>query len=580
MPAPINQLLIRTDNASLYYKSGLGDVDWTQISGGGGGGGMAIGGTVTGGTTGSVLFIGAGPVLAQDNPHFFFDASAKSLRLNTTISLATPASTLDVVTSATAQASAISAKAATNNAYANLNFFDAAGAQRGAVGFAGSAVGTTLANRNFLYSPGAGQDWVISDGVTDWFRFSALTGQANLLMAAGNGTSSANHGSLAYSTTLQRFVMGSNAGPAFEVALWAAARSSVALTDGLIPFTDVNYNLNFYDTGNTDNDEALVFNTGKQMGIGIAVPTVAGTKRVTIRTKASGEAMALLVKDTSSHADIVFFDESTIPVQKGAIGWAASATGNSLSGLNFLYAPTAVDWLISDATTNWMRWYCTTNSFGQEMANGSGAAAALANKGKLIYTTTGQKFQVSYNTGGYFDVATYAAAITTGSIMFANGSNQLAHNNANFFWDNPNKRLGIQTATPGYALEVRDNINQAVMWISNAASGGSSAINFGDEAGPSVSRMSVGHGGSTMATTFLRNLNFAFSGTDTDFVFANHTGVKAQFGMTDGSTYMALADGASIAAGAAGQAWLIYNNTSKKLFVALDGGVPREIVII
>lgn len=41
---------------------------WTTISAT-----MAIGGTVTSGTTGSVLFVGAGPVLAQDNANFFWD---------------------------------------------------------------------------------------------------------------------------------------------------------------------------------------------------------------------------------------------------------------------------------------------------------------------------------------------------------------------------------------------------------------------------------------------------------------------------------------------------------------------------
>lgn len=41
VPAPFKQLLIRTDTtpAELYYKSGLGDTDWTLIGGGGGGGG-------------------------------------------------------------------------------------------------------------------------------------------------------------------------------------------------------------------------------------------------------------------------------------------------------------------------------------------------------------------------------------------------------------------------------------------------------------------------------------------------------------------------------------------------------------
>jgi hypothetical protein len=44
---------------------------------------MAIGDTVTGGTTGSVLFIGAGPVLAQDNANFFWDDTNNYLGIGT-----------------------------------------------------------------------------------------------------------------------------------------------------------------------------------------------------------------------------------------------------------------------------------------------------------------------------------------------------------------------------------------------------------------------------------------------------------------------------------------------------------------
>jgi hypothetical protein len=34
MPAPLEQLLIRTDIPALYYKSGYADTDWTLIAGG------------------------------------------------------------------------------------------------------------------------------------------------------------------------------------------------------------------------------------------------------------------------------------------------------------------------------------------------------------------------------------------------------------------------------------------------------------------------------------------------------------------------------------------------------------------
>lgn len=44
----------------------------------------SIGGVITGGTQGSVLFIGAGSVLAQDNTNFFYDDTNDQLQLNAT----------------------------------------------------------------------------------------------------------------------------------------------------------------------------------------------------------------------------------------------------------------------------------------------------------------------------------------------------------------------------------------------------------------------------------------------------------------------------------------------------------------
>jgi len=56
------------------------------------GGGMAIGGTVTAGTAGSVLFVAAGPVLAQNNANFFWDDATTRLGLGNN----SPTDTLDV----------------------------------------------------------------------------------------------------------------------------------------------------------------------------------------------------------------------------------------------------------------------------------------------------------------------------------------------------------------------------------------------------------------------------------------------------------------------------------------------------
>lgn len=45
-------------------------------------------------------------------------------------------------------------------------------------------------------------------------------------------------------------------------------------------------------------------------------------------------------------------------------------------------------------------------------------------------------------------------ALTAGSVLFVNSAKAVAQNNAQFFWDNTNNRLGIGTTTPGNDLEV------------------------------------------------------------------------------------------------------------------------------
>jgi hypothetical protein len=53
-----------------------------------------------------------------------------------------------------------------------------------------------------------------------------------------------------------------------------------------------------------------------------------------------------------------------------------------------------------------------------------------------------------------FSVGTFnLPALTSGSVLFSNGTT-IAQDNANFFWDNINKRLGIGTTTPSTSLSI------------------------------------------------------------------------------------------------------------------------------
>lgn len=123
--------------------------------------------------------------------------------------------------------------------------------------------------------------------------------------------------------------------------------------------------------------------------------------------------------------------------------------------LNGWFAQAGEDIAFANTTENAFRFGMTSNSAFLALANGGSASVSAANTGRLIYNTTGQKAQWSFNGAAYFDAATYASALTTGSVPFANGSNQLAQDNANFFWDDTNNRLGIGTASPAVALDVR-----------------------------------------------------------------------------------------------------------------------------
>lgn len=86
-----------------------------------------------------------------------------------------------------------------------------------------------------------------------------------------------------------------------------------------------------------------------------------------------------------------------------------------------------------------------------DLVFGAGATmVSAANSGRLGYVAgASQQFYASLNTGAYVPVLVGPAAIgfTQGSVPFGSATGQLAEDNANLFWDDTDKRLGIGVPT-------------------------------------------------------------------------------------------------------------------------------------
>ncbi|HEB27652.1 MAG TPA: hypothetical protein ENI05_07720, partial [Porticoccus sp.] len=57
----------------------------------------------------------------------------------------------------------------------------------------------------------------------------------------------------------------------------------------------------------------------------------------------------------------------------------------------------------------------------------------------------------------FYDFATQVVGLTEGSVLFVDANGKLAQDNANLFWNNTSKRLGIGTVTPNATLDVTGN---------------------------------------------------------------------------------------------------------------------------
>jgi hypothetical protein len=89
---------------------------------------------------------------------------------------------------------------------------------------------------------------------------------------------------------------------------------------------------------------------------------------------------------------------------------------------------------------------------GNVTGNASGTAATVTGAAQTNITSVGTLSGLTVTAAPTF------SALTPGSVPFAGTAGLLSQNNANLFWDNTNKELGIGTPSPDAALHVYRNV--------------------------------------------------------------------------------------------------------------------------
>lgn len=134
--------------------------------------------------------------------------------------------------------------------------------------------------------------------------------------------------------------------------------------------------------------------------------------------------------------------------------------------------------------------------------------------------------------GGSMAIGGDVTSGTPGSILFVNASNQLAQNNAGLFWDNSNRRIGVNI-TPGAVAHFKSVLISDTVQINQGVSGQQAPLlQFRDYTGLSKSlfdkegRLVLGDGfltpiGSAKISIWANGTSFAISDGSTGVYWSN-----------------------------------------------------------
>ncbi|MBS1902257.1 MAG: hypothetical protein JSS75_00960 [Bacteroidetes bacterium] len=463
-------------------------------------------GTNTQFTQGSVIFAGASGVYSQNNASFFWDNSNSRLGIGTS----SPGTSLDINGALTNRETSLAVASNAATIPSNSSQIQLTGAATGTValtgpttpptgqrlvvynnttgGNAATLAGYTIPNGQaieFVYTNGA---WRSVTGTT------APTGGTvtSIGLTMPTGFSVANspittNGTLAVTTSLNGPLRGNGTGfttgntsltsevsGILPVANGGTGLNTSATATGSLLYTSSAGTWSTLSPGANTNVLTLVggvptwqapATNGTVTSVGLSMPSIFSVSNSPVTT--SGTLTATLATQS---ANMVFAGPTT--------GVAAAPTFRSLVASDIpslayvtsvgLSMPSGFTVTNSPITSNGTLAVTTTLN-GPLRGNGSGFTTGNLNLASEVTGTLGV-------TNGGTGTNTQ---FTQGSVIFAGASGVYSQNNASFFWDNSNSRLGIGTSSPGTSLDINGALTNRETSLAVASNAATIGANIG-----------------------------------------------------------------------------------------------------
>jgi hypothetical protein len=221
--------------------------------------------------------------------------------------------------------------------------------------------------------------------------------------------------------------------------------TSPAHTEGLLFYDSSDQSLNFYN-----GESAITLNIGQENWIRVRNNTGSTITdgQVCYISGAVGQMPTIALADADSVSTAQAIGVATHSIENNTNGFITN-----LGTVHDLDTSAFTDGDIVYLSSTAGAFTATAPTFPAQLIRIGVIARSHVNQGVLL-------INIEHLTGANF---------TSGSVIFAN-STGLAHDNANFFWDDTNNRLGIGTASPLTSLHVQSNATVAAATLINNGS--------------------------------------------------------------------------------------------------------------